>query len=62
MSKLLTSLEAAKILRVTVRTLRTWRAAGVIRAVRIGGCVRYEHAELRRLLKSTQDTPDRQGH
>ena len=49
-SDLLTVGEVAKMLRVTERTVRAWTQVGTLRAVRIGGRVRYRLATLEALL------------
>lgn len=46
MTDLLTVAEAAELFRVSERTVRTWTATGILRAVRIGGRVRYRRATL----------------
>jgi excisionase family DNA binding protein len=48
--RLLTLAEAAEILRISLRTLRRWRTAALIHAVRIGGVVRIRLSEVERLL------------
>jgi excisionase family DNA binding protein len=51
---LLTVAEVADMLRVSERTVRTWTQAGTLRAVRIGGRVRYRLATLEALLEDLE--------
>jgi excisionase family DNA binding protein len=45
--RLLTYKETADLLRVTVRTVRTWAKSGDLRAVRLGpGAVRFDPADV----------------
>ena len=50
LTKTFTSEEAASLLQVSTRTLRSWRAAGIVTPIRLGRTVRYTIAELERLL------------
>jgi len=57
-SDLLTAAEVAQVLRVTERTVRTWTQAGTLRAVRIGGRVRYRATTLEEMIESLEsDAP-----
>lgn len=53
-SDLLTVAELAEMLRVTERTVRTWTQAGTLRAVRIGGRVRYRRATVEAMLEELE--------
>jgi len=52
-SNLLTRKEVCKILRVSYPTLKRWADSGVISSIKIGGTVRYEKAEIQRLLTNS---------
>ena len=54
-TRLLPAAEVARLFGVTVRTLRNWRRAGLLRPVRIRGRVYFAIAELERL----SDGPER---
>ncbi len=47
-----TQVEAAKLLKVSDRTLRNWERQGIIRSVRIGGVRRYSYRALKLLVKA----------
>jgi len=51
---LLTVAEVAKMLRVTERTVRAWTGTGTLRAVRIGGRVRYRFSTLEAMLEELE--------
>lgn len=57
---LLTAREAAAALRVSERTLFTWSKEGRLPVVRLGGCVRYDESDLRRLIEACK-TPAGKG-
>ncbi len=49
---LLTYAETAKILRVTIRTVRTWYKSGELRAIRLGpGSVRFDPADISKFIE-----------
>ena len=52
--KLLTLLEACKLLKVHPNTLRAWDKKGILRAIRIGAkrVYRYRKEDILKLLKS----------
>ena len=54
----LTTSQAAKFLQVSERTLFNLRKSGQLAASRIGSCVRYDLAELARLLERTKERAD----
>jgi hypothetical protein len=51
--------EAAEILRIAPKTLydRRWRARWGLRAVRVGGGLRFSAAELARIIARGQEAP-----
>ena len=51
MSELMTKKEAAAHLRVSARTLDRYRAANLVRAVKLRGIVRLRRADLDNLLR-----------
>jgi excisionase family DNA binding protein len=51
-ASLATVAEAAKELRVSVRSLRRWIASGQVQIVRFGRAVRIPHSEVQRLAKA----------
>jgi len=53
--ELLTTEEAARLLKVSPWTLRKWEEKGRIAAVRLGGAVRYEMEELRRFVEAARN-------
>ena len=57
--QLLTAPEVAEFFRVSERTVRAWTAAGTLRAVRIGGRVRYRRATLEKLLEALETPAER---
>jgi excisionase family DNA binding protein len=53
MKKLFTSAEAAELLKVTTRTLQTWRDTGAISFIKImGGKIFYTQEHIDELLKT----------
>lgn len=46
---LLTKPEAAAVLRVSIKTLERWAAAGMVTPIRFGRTVRFRAADIRRL-------------
>lgn len=48
--KFLTTAEACALLRVSDRSLRRWRQAGLLQAIKIGGVVRYSLSNLERAM------------
>lgn len=44
--KLLTRIETAKMLSVTLPTLYDWTKKGILKGYRIGNRIRYKHAEI----------------
>jgi excisionase family DNA binding protein len=55
---LLTEGEAAELLRVSTRTLRSARQAGRLPCVRIGKCVRYTVADVESFVQSNRQAND----
>lgn len=51
---LLTCQEVADMLRVSDRTIRTWTSNGILRAVKIGGRIRYRRETLEALLEELE--------
>lgn len=49
---LLTTREAAALLRVSTRTLHSWTKRGLIKTVRIGWMVRYAPEDLRAFIEA----------
>jgi excisionase family DNA binding protein len=56
-NNLLTPKEAAKLLRLSERTLRTLTAEGLIRRVQIGRSVRYDAADLATAVEAMKSKP-----
>lgn len=52
---LVTRREAARLLCVTERTLQRREADGVLKPIRLGGCVRYRRRDIEELLKRLAD-------
>lgn len=50
--ELLTSIEAAKVLRMSERKLRNLTKQGLIRMVRLGGSVRYQPGDLKAYVEN----------
>jgi excisionase family DNA binding protein len=55
MPDLLTEAETAEYLRVSTRTIRTWRAQGILPAVKIAGVVRYRRSAVEQLIAGAED-------
>jgi excisionase family DNA binding protein len=55
--KFFTTQEVAELLRVTVRTLERWRAAGKGPAlITMGGLIRYRHSDLDAWIEANRST------
>ena len=52
--KLLTRIETAKLLGVTLPTIYDWTKKGVLNAYRIGNRIRYKHAEIMNTLNNNK--------
>lgn len=50
--ELLTKAEAAGLLRVSLKTLNRWAAAGILHPIKLGKSVRYRADDIRALLES----------
>lgn len=59
--RLLTEPEAASLLRVSLRLLRTYRSVGSLPHVRIGRCVRYRPEDIASYLQAAAVDPMQEG-
>ncbi|MEI7814718.1 MAG: helix-turn-helix domain-containing protein [Coriobacteriia bacterium] len=57
-SDLLTTEEVAQWLRCSPRSVRNYTAKGILRAVRVGGHVRYRATTLEALLETLEAAPE----
>lgn len=49
---LLTRIEAAQLLSISLTTLKTWRNQGIIKAYKLGGRIYFKEQEILAALKS----------
>ena len=54
-SNLLSQKKTAEFFSVTVKTLIEWRKAGIIKAIKINGLVRYDPDEIKRVLRENRE-------
>ena len=52
---LLSQKETAVFFGVTVKTLIEWRKAGIIRAIKINGLIRYDPDEIKRVVRENRE-------
>jgi predicted site-specific integrase-resolvase len=54
-SNLLSQKKTADYFGVTVKTLISWRKAGIIKAIKINGLIRYHPDEIDRVLRENRE-------
>jgi excisionase family DNA binding protein len=58
--RLLKPREAAEYLRISIHTVSAWTRKGKLRYVRIGGLIRYDIADLDRLIDENKEQENEQ--